>query len=74
MANIKFSGFTANGTIDGGLVPAPSGSETSFLVGFDSTSPTNNKWTFEQIKAGLAAAPGLLHQVQLLVYTRRTVQ
>ena len=58
MANIKFSGFTANGTIDGGLVPAPSGSETSFLVGFDSTTPTNNYWTFEQVKAGLAAAPG----------------
>ncbi len=58
MANIKFSDFTANGTIDGGLVPAPSGSETSFLVGFDSTTPTNNYWTFEQVKAGLAAAPG----------------
>ena len=58
MANIKFSQFVPNGTIDGGLVPAPSGSETSFLVGFDSTTPTNNYWTFEQVKAGLAAAPG----------------
>ena len=58
MANIKFSDFAPNGTIDGGLVPAPSGSETSFLVGFDSTTPTNNYWTFEQVKAGLAAAPG----------------
>ena len=44
MANIKFSDFTANGNIDGGAVPSPSGSETSFLVGFDSTAPTNNKW------------------------------
>ena len=53
MANIKFSDFTANGNIDGGSVPSPSGSETSFLVGFDSTAPTNNKWTLDQVAAGL---------------------
>ena len=65
MANIKFSDFTANGNIDGGAVPSPSGSETSFLVGFDSTAPTNNKWTLDQVAAGLPtlyAGDGLINE------------
>ncbi len=54
MANIKFSQFTADGNIDGGSVTAK-GSETSFLVGYDTTGNTNNMWTFPQIAEGLAA-------------------
>lgn len=50
MANLKFSGFTANAAVD---------QADSFLVGFDTdgggANPTNNKWTFPQIAAGLAA-------------------
>ena len=48
MANLKFSGFTANAAVD---------QTDSFLVGFDTdnggANPTNNKWTFAQIAAGL---------------------
>ena len=55
MANIKFSQFTADGNIDGGSVTAKTGSETSFLVGYDSTGNTNNMWTFPQIAEGLIA-------------------
>ena len=50
MANLKFSGFTAAAAID---------QTDSFLVGFDTdgggANPTNNKWTFAQVAAGLAA-------------------
>ena len=52
MANIKFSDFTANATI----VQAD-----HFLVGFDDddrnggANPKNNKWTFPEVAAGLAA-------------------
>lgn len=50
MANLKFSGFTANAAVD---------QADSFLVGFDTDggglNPTNNKWTFPQIATGLAA-------------------
>lgn len=50
MANIKFSDFTAAAAID---------QTDSFLVGFDNdgggASPTNNKWTFPEVAAGLAA-------------------
>jgi hypothetical protein len=55
MANIKFSQFTADGNIDGGSVTAKTGSETSFLVGYDSTGSTNNMWTFPQVAEGLSA-------------------
>ena len=48
MANIKFSDFTASAAID---------QTDSFLVGFDNdgggASPTNNKWTFPEVAAGL---------------------
>ena len=53
MANIKFSQFTADGNIDGNSITPKTGSETSFLVGFDSTGSTNNMWTFPQIAEGL---------------------
>ena len=53
MANIKFSQFTADGNIDGNSVTAKTGSETSFLVGYDSTGNTNNMWTFPQVAEGL---------------------
>jgi len=50
MANLKFSGFTAAAAID---------QTDSFLVGFDTdgggANPTNNKWTFPEVAAGLAA-------------------
>jgi len=50
MANLKFSGFTAAAAID---------QTDSFLVGFDTdgggANPTNNKWTFSEVAAGLAA-------------------
>jgi len=50
MANLKFSGFTAAAAID---------QTDSFLVGFDTdgggANPTNNKWTFAQVAAGLVA-------------------
>ena len=48
MANLKFSGFTAAAAID---------QTDSFLVGFDTdgggANPTNNKWTFPEVAAGL---------------------
>ena len=53
MANIKFSQFTADGNIDGNSVTAKTGSETSFLVGYDDTGNTNNMWTFPQVAEGL---------------------
>ena len=50
MANLKFSGFTAAAAID---------QTDSFLVGFDTdgggANPTNNKWTFPEVAAGLEA-------------------
>ena len=59
MANIKFSQFTADGNIDGNSVTAKTGSETSFLVGYDSTGSTNNMWTFPQVAEGLNATNSL---------------
>ncbi len=48
MANLKYSGFTAAAAID---------QTDSFLVGFDTdgggANPTNNKWTFPEVAAGL---------------------
>ena len=52
MANIKFSQFTTNAGIDG-TPSAPAGSGNSFLVGFDTTANSNNRWSFPQIVAGL---------------------
>ena len=52
MANLKFSGFTENAAI----VQAD-----HFLVGYDDdgaaggANPKNNRWTFSQVAAGLAA-------------------
>ena len=52
MANIKFSQFTTNAGIDG-APSVPAGSGNSFLVGFDTTANSNNRWSFPQIVAGL---------------------
>jgi len=52
MANIKFSQFTTNAGIDG-TPSVPAGSGNSFLVGFDTTANSNNRWSFPQIVAGL---------------------
>jgi len=50
MANLKFSDFTADAAIV---------QDDHFLVGFDDdgggSNPKNNKWTFAQVAAGLAA-------------------
>ena len=54
MANIKFSQFTTNAGIDG-TTSVPAGSGNSFLVGFDTTANSNNRWSFPQIVAGLTA-------------------
>ncbi len=54
MANIKFSQFTTNAGIDG-TSSVPVGSGNSFLVGFDTTANSNNRWSFPQIVAGLTA-------------------
>jgi hypothetical protein len=54
MANIKFSQFTADGPIDGSSITPKTGSENSFLVGYNDTENTNNQWTLPQIAQGLA--------------------
>ncbi len=70
MANLKFSGFTANAAVD---------QADSFLVGFDTdgggANPTNNKWTFPQIAAGLAAVtatPFSIYAANGIIGTART--
>jgi len=54
MANLKFSDFTAAAAID---------QTDSFLVGFDNdgggANPTNNKWTFSEVAAGLNSTNSL---------------
>ena len=54
MANIKFSQFTADGPIDGSSITPKTGSENSFLVGYNDTQNTNNMWTFPQLAEGLS--------------------
>ena len=58
MANIKFSQFTTNAGIDGNP-PVFVGTGNSFLVGFDTTANSNNRWSFPQIAAGLNATNSL---------------
>jgi hypothetical protein len=49
MANLKFSGFTENAAIDQNPTTG------SYIVGYEGNANTNNRWTFTQVAAGLAA-------------------
>ncbi len=49
MANLKFSGFTENAAIDQNVTTG------SYIVGYEGNANTNNRWTFIQVAAGLAA-------------------
>ena len=73
MANIKFSQFTADGNIDGSSVTAKTGSETSFLVGYDTTGNTNNMWTFPQVAEGLNAHIPTIYTADSNVTSNRTI-
>jgi len=49
MANLKYSGFTENASIDQNPTTG------SYIVGYEGNANTNNRWTFTQVAAGLAA-------------------
>ena len=70
MANIKFSQFTTNAGIDGNP-PAAAGSGNSFLVGFDTTANSNNRWSFPQIAAGLSVHMPTIYSFNGTIGTNR---
>ena len=72
MANIKFSQFTTNAGIDGNP-PVAAGSGNSFLVGFDTTANSNNRWSFPQIAAGLSAHIPTIYTGDSNVTSNRTI-
>ena len=72
MANIKFSQFTTNAGIDGNP-PVAAGSGNSFLVGFDTTANSNNRWSFPQIAAGLSAHIPTIYTADSNVTSNRTI-
>ena len=72
MANIKFSQFTANAGIDGNP-SIPAGSGNSFLVGFDTTANSNNRWSFPQIAEGLSTHIPTIYTTNGTLAASRTV-
>lgn len=72
MANIKFSQFTTNAGIDGNP-PVAVGSGNSFLVGFDTTANSNNRWSFPQIAAGLSAHIPTIYSGDSNITSNRTI-
>ena len=72
MANIKFSQFTTNAGIDGNP-PIPVGSGNSFLVGFDTTANSNNRWSFPQVAAGLSAHIPTIYSGDSNITSNRTI-
>jgi len=73
MANIKFSQFTADGPIDGSSIDPKTGSENSFLVGYNDTENTNNQWTLPQIAEGLSAHIPTIYTGDSNVTSNRTI-
>ena len=73
MANIKFSQFTADGPIDGSSITPKTGSENSFLVGYNDTQNTNNMWTFPQLAEGLNAHIPTIYTGDSDVTSNRTI-
>jgi len=73
MANIKFSQFTADGPIDGSTIIPKTGSENSFLVGYNDTENTNNQWTLPQIAEGLSAHIPTIYTGDSNITSNRTI-